>query len=366
MSIGNPRVYCQRLALYLLAMLAALGGVGCAARERPGDLRYRQTPSPADRYPAPLLLSRAMIWHAARHNAFGDLIHWRGAWYACCREGSSHTSIDGQVRILRSSDFQSWTSAAVLRGQSGLRDAHFAVTPNGELLLNTVEVSDAVRGRCRSVLFRNKDGLTWSGPVPYGDPNVWIWRIRQHAGSMFGVGYSTDIEQRFIRLYRSNDNGITWAALSDPVTTGYPNETELVFDRSGALGLLIRRDSDGSGYPTTALWVTSLPPYNQWLSRDLGTRFASPCVVQLPDGRKLAAGRFSSPNRIALAWLDDAAPTLVECLPLAEERDIGYPGMVLYAGSFFLVYHVDDGKGAMIYSAKVRVPKSGSVSGVPH
>jgi hypothetical protein len=331
----------RRPLLLLVGWLLVAGALGYALRERSRRvaalLSLPRPKSAASLYPAPVLLSSAQIWSGARHNAFGDLIRWNNTWYACCREGSSRASADGVVR-------------------AGLRDAHFTETGDGGLLLNTAETTDAVKGRCQSVLFRSDDGRTWTGPVSYGDPDVWIWRLRGNQNALFGVGYSTRPEQRFLRLYRSEDRGRTWTAHHDPVTAGYPKETDLWVEPGGAVSLLVQRDSDGKPQPTTALWVTGITPYDQWVTENVGVRFASPCLVQLPDRRLLAAGRFYAPDRMSLGWLDPATPRLTECLPLVKGPDCGYPGAVYHHGILYLVYHVGKGKGAALYAAQVRVP----------
>src|SRR5688572_16013636 len=56
------------------------------------------------------VLSSQMVWDAAPHNAFTDLIRWKDRWYCSFREGEAHGSYDGKVRILASTDGKIWQS----------------------------------------------------------------------------------------------------------------------------------------------------------------------------------------------------------------------------------------------------------------
>lgn len=311
----------------------------------------------------PVILQQGKIWNAAPHNAFGDLIRFRGAYLACFREGATHASADGKMRVLRSRDFRTWESVALLEGPlDGLRDGHFCETAEGELLLSTVVYNAAGPTTHQAVLYRSWDGVEWTGPTNYGDPNVWAgWRLRRRDDVLYSMGYSlTPVSATpgpgFIRLYRSDDHGHSWTPVSDPVTGNYPNECELFWIGS-TLYVLVRRDSAGLGYPTTALLLSASPPYTSWATVNLGKRFASPCVAQLRDGRWLAGGRFYSPNRMSLAWLDPIGGALTEAVELARDPDVAYPGLVVSGRVAWTVYYSAVGGQADIYGAEVAMPK---------
>jgi len=52
----------------------------------------------------PEIVSVAKIWDQGNHNAFTDLIRWRGKWYCSFRESEAHVGGDGQLRVLVSDD----------------------------------------------------------------------------------------------------------------------------------------------------------------------------------------------------------------------------------------------------------------------
>src|SRR5258705_12334682 len=62
----------------------------------------------------PELLEVRKIWDHAPHNAFTDLIRFKGNWFCVFREGQAHVSADGALRVITSKDAQTWTSAALL------------------------------------------------------------------------------------------------------------------------------------------------------------------------------------------------------------------------------------------------------------
>ena len=54
------------------------------------------------------------IWDQGKHNAFTDLVRFKDKWYCTFREGDAHVGGDGKIRILVSSDGESWESAALI------------------------------------------------------------------------------------------------------------------------------------------------------------------------------------------------------------------------------------------------------------
>src|SRR3954465_12321245 len=76
------------------------------------------------------------IWDAAPHNAFTDLTRFNDRWVCVFREGKSHVSPDGAIRVLTSADGKDWESAALLTSATmDLRDPKVVVTPKKELMI---------------------------------------------------------------------------------------------------------------------------------------------------------------------------------------------------------------------------------------
>jgi hypothetical protein len=308
----------------------------------------------ADAPPKPELLESRKIWDAAPHNAFTDLIRFKDAWYCCFREGAAHVSPDGAVRIITSTDGQKWTSAARLaRDGADLRDAKLTITPDGQLMLNTVAAFPAGSPvRHRSMVWFSADGKEWGEGKEIGEPNFWIWRVAWRDKTAYAVGYGT-AGPKVARLYSSAD-GIDYKPLVETLhDQGEPNEAGLTFLPDGTLLCLLRRDEGKA----TALLGRSKPPYKGWTWKDLGQRIGGPAMIRLPDGRLVAGVRLLDKRaRTSLCWVDPDAGKLTEFLTLPSGGDTSYPGLVMHEGVLWVSYYSSHEGKTCIYLAKVRLP----------
>jgi hypothetical protein len=297
------------------------------------------------------------IWDEAPHNAFTDLVRFQDQWFCVFREGQSHVSPDGALRIIASNDGLHWESAALITSEnSDLRDAKINVTPDGRLMLCGAEaLHDRAEKSHQSLVWFSEDGRQWSDRIEVGDPNVWLWRVTWHGPTAYGVGYGCGSAERFVRLY-SSENGADFVTLVDRLyEEGYPNETSIVFDNDTAYCLL-RRD----GQPNEALLGTAEPPYRQWSWRGLGARMGGPHLILLPDGRMLAAVRlYDQSVRTSLCWIDRENATYTEALRLPSGGDTSYPGLFFWDNHLWVSYYSSHEGKTSIYLAKVDVtPRS--------
>lgn len=304
------------------------------------------------------------IWDQAAHNAFTDLIRFQGKWYCVFREGQSHVSPDGALRVLQSEDAKTWTSAALITsGDGDLRDAKITVTPQGQLMLSGASAlhppSDV---RHQSLVWFSDDGENWSESVKIGEPDFWIWRITWHEGTAYGVGYATS-GPKIARLYKSEDGRKFEVLVENLHDVGYPNESSILFLEDDTALCLLRRDLE----PNEALLGRSQPPYTEWTWDGLGIRVGGPHLLQLPDGRIVAAGRdYVGGATTRLWWLDlgepasqQPQPSLEEIVKLPSGGDTSYPGLVWYEGRLWVSYYSSHEGKTNIYLAEVQLPQSG-------
>lgn len=293
------------------------------------------------------------IWDQASHNAFTDLVRFQDRWFCVFREGKAHVSPDGALRVITSTDGDTWESAALITsGDSDLRDAKITVTPDGQLMLAGAEaLHDKSRQTHQSLVWFSPDGRTWSDKHEIGDPNIWLWRITWHDDKAYGVGYGCG-KERLVRLYVSSD-GKRYETLVDRLhDVGYPNETSLVFD-GDTLYCLLRRDGESN----TGLLGISQPPYTQWEWKGLGVRIGGPHMLRLPDGRFVSAVRlYDGSVRTSLCWIDPQAGTCTEFLALPSGGDTSYAGLVFHDGLLWVSYYSSHEEKTAIYLAKVRIP----------
>ena len=312
-------------------------------------------PAPADQGGEAKLIEVRKIWDAAPHNAFTDLIHHEGGWYCVFREGSTHVSADGALRVLVSEDGLDWTSAAEIRvPNADLRDAKISVAPDGRLMLcGAGALHQPAAAKHQSYVWYSKDGREWGEAIPIGEPNYWIWRITWHGGKAYGVGYSTS-DDRGTRLYVSEDGRNFEVLVPELVEGDYPNEASLLFREDGSALCLLRRDGKSE---SSALLGSAEPPYRDWSWRDLGVHVGGPDLRALPDGRIIAAGRKHEGGIGTRLWLlDPDAAELRELLTLPSGGDTSYPGLAYVEGLLWVSYYSSHEGKTSIYLARVELP----------
>jgi hypothetical protein len=203
--------------------------------------------------------------------------------------------------------------------------------------------------RTQSLAWFSHDGRVWSEAAEVGEPNVWLWRVTWQRGRAFGIGYSATGRQ-FARLYISHD-GLHYAALGDDLFgKGLASEGSLLFLEDDTALCLLRRDEKGA----SSLLGSARPPYRLWNWKDLGLRLGGANLMQLADGRMVAAGSLDSGDgRMVLCWLDPQAGTLKQFLALPSGGDTGGPGLVFEDGLLWVSYHSSHQGKTGIYLAKV-------------
>jgi len=299
------------------------------------------------------------LWDRAPHNAFTDLVRFKGQWFCVFREGKAHVSPDGALRVLTSPDGEAWVSAALITSTNGdLRDAKISITPKGELMLSGASaLHQPAAAKHQSLAWFSKDGKAWSPPVVIGETNQWLWRTTWHKRTAYSAGYDTGGE-KFVRLYSSKDGQQFDTLVPRLFEEGYPNETSIVFLPDDTSLCLLRRD----GNPASGQLGSSKPPYTDWQWKDLGVKIGGPHMIQLPDGRIVAAVRlYDGTVRTSLMWLDAKSGKLTEFLKLPSSGDSSYAGLVWHVGFLWVSYYSSHEGKTSIYLAKVRLPRDGKV-----
>ncbi|MFN7938270.1 MAG: hypothetical protein U0R19_33385 [Bryobacteraceae bacterium] len=312
----------------------------------------------------PRLLEVTRIWDESPHNAFTDLVRFRGRWFCAFREGKGHASPDGQMRVLTSKDAKTWTSAAIVRSDRGdLRDAKLSVTPDNQLMLSgAAALIPSTPHRHQSMAWFSKDGAQWSQPFAIGDPDFWLWRVTWHGKAAYSTGYSTQVNRnlRTFRLYRSEDGRKFQTLVENLAIPNSPGESTLRFSPGGEAICLVRRDPYTGQPPIPATAATALlgraqAPYTKWDWKDTGTRVGGPNFIRLADGRHVAAVRLHDGKvRTSLCWLDVDSAKLEEFLPLPSSGDSSYAGLVAEGDTLHISYYSTHEQKTSIYLAKVR------------
>ncbi len=311
-------------------------------------------PPHANKTAAPQVKEVHKIWARAPHNAFTDLVRFKERWYCAFREGSSHVSPDGALRVITSADGEAWQPTALLADpKADLRDPKLTVTGDGRLMLSAAAAPlSPGASRYRSLVWFSMEGRDWSEAAAVADPDMWLWRVTWRRGIAYGFGYHA-VGQGYLRLYVSRD-GSAFRAHSNPILDGgSPTESSILFLDDETALCLVRRE----GAAPTAQLGLSRPPYRAWEWKDLGVRIGGPHLASLPDGRIVAAGRlYDGRQRTALGWLDPREGRFHEILTLPSGGDNGYPGLVFHDGLLWVSYYSSHEGKAAIYLAKVKLP----------
>jgi len=305
---------------------------------------------------SPEILSVRKIWDRGTHNAFTDLVRFRGKWYCTFREAEGHVKGDGRLRVIVSGDGETWTSAALLAGDGiDLRDPKLCVTPAGRLMVvagGSVYRDGTFVGRQPRVAFSD-DGQTWTPSQRVLDEGDWLWRVTWHEGRAYGVTYNihTVPEGEWALELVASDDGVQYERITKLLIPDRPNETTLRFLPGDEMMALVRREAG-----TKHGWIgTSRPPYTDWTWHETDHRLGGPNFIRLPDGTLWAGSRsYENGARTILARL--GRNTYEPVLTLPSGGDCSYPGLVWHDGLLWMSYYSSHEGKTSIYLAKIRIP----------
>lgn len=314
-----------------------------------------QTTEPVPRVSAELV-SVAKIWDQAPHNAFTDLIHWKGKFYCAFREGKGHAGDLGKLRVLASVDGENWNSAGLIEdAKFDLRDAALTEMPDGRLMvLGGAQIPGKSTG---TFVCFSEDGVQFSAPEIVIAPGRWLWRTTRQGEDSFGVAYGAPERANASSLLKTRDGRNYETVVSDLLNDGeWPTEARIRFDGDATAYCLHRRDGKTK---KTAMLGVSKPPYREWQWKDLGQRLGGPNFIETPNGQWLAVGRlYDAPVRTELLQLDVEQGSMRSILKLPSGGDTSYPGMVWHNDFLWISYYASHEGKTSIYLAKVKISES--------
>lgn len=322
----------------------------------------------------PEIVSVTKIWDQGHHNAFTDLIRWRGKWYCTFREADAHVGGDGQLRVLESDDGEKWNSVALVTEKGiDLRDPKLSVTPDDRLMITaggSVYEGKTLKGRQPRVSF-STDARTWTAPQRVLSEGEWLWRVTWYGGKAWGASYNASARTTpaakeasasgkvepgpadwKLKLVASSD-GVKYDVVAHLDVPGHPNETTLRVMPDGEMIALVRCEGGN-----TFGWIgRSRAPFTQWTWKETTHRLGGPNFIRLPDGALWAGGRsYPGGAKTVLARMTrdgGYAPALT----FPSGGDTSYPGLVWHNGLLWMSYYSShEGGKSAIYVAKIKVP----------
>lgn len=301
------------------------------------------------------------IGYKADHNAFVDLCAFNQQLFCCYREAENHLSADGTIRIL-SLDYAGNVlhSSQITIPKTDLRDPKITLTPEGHIMLiayaRQTSIDNKTIGR-RNLMWVSQTGHSWTAAKEFADRGWWLWRVRWHNNQAYGFAYNR--KQNAIHLYSGNPRRSFHLHQPRVLSLfkhkkGYPNESDLIFDKNKAFAL-VRRDADSY----SAQLGHSTFPYKQWRWTDLGRYIGGPVMLRLDTNFALIAGRIVKQGRLVtgLLKMNLSNGHLQELLILPSKGDNSYPGLLIKEGKLYISYYSshEDNKSC-VYLAEINLP----------
>ena len=298
-------------------------------------------PATADGGPEVEVMNVRRTFHNGEHNAFTDLVRYRGKFYLTfrsCPDGHMvHPS--ASILILASEDARQWRKVHQFRVRHrDTRDPHFLVFQD-KLLVYTGTWYSGETTLPRDEYDLNKhlgyaawstDGERWHSPIMLeGTFGHYIWRAAAFGGKAFLCGRrKTEFDVRprgegpkVESIMLESDDGLIWRKRS-VFQEIEGDETAFLFQPKGEIIGIGRRGR------RHAQLLRSEPPYSKWRRQELDRYIGGPLLVRWGD-RLVVGGRKSIGDRgpkTSMYWLVNGK--LKEFAELPSGGDTSYPGFI--------------------------------------
>ena len=294
-----------------------------------------------------VLLQIRRIYGDGRHNAFTDLLFWKGHYYLGFRTAEQHGLLpNGDVLVLRSRDLHTWEPCA--RFDTGGDDRDPKLVNAGDRLAVMFgtwvprwgDGTRSIPGLSHDMISHvalSRDGLCWSVPRQVHGVNYWLWRTLATEEGYWCAAYHFPVRQdrdrRSIHLLHSPDL-LNWTLRSVMKVGGGCGEAALYRPAPNTLHCILRAEGG-----TDHSWFgMSVEPYTEWTWHDLGVMIHAPVVLPIA-GRWIVAGRSraedlpaevrpSDSGHHTSVWeIGDRSATHLLTVPSAG--DCSYPGLAI-------------------------------------
>ena len=305
----------------------------------------------AAQLPKVRIVSVQRIFDNGEHNAFTDLVRFRGKYYLTFRSCPDGHMVHptSSIIILASDDAKSWRQVHRFHvDKRDTRDPHFLIFKE-KLFVYTgtwycgdgsPAASDYNINQHLGYAVWTEDGDAWGDPTMLeGTYGHYIWRAAVFGGKAFlcarrkhEFAELSDRSQKD-RIMESamleSDDGLIWKkrALFQEQDG---DETAFLFQQDGSVIAVARRGGKN------AELCRSQPPYKSWRRTDLGRYIGGPLLAEWGDFY-LVGGRKRDENGYvtALYWLQDGR--LFQFAELPSGGDNSYPGFLQLAPDKALV-----------------------------
>jgi len=295
----------------------------------------------ADRLPDVRVSNVRRVFHNGEHNAFTDLIRFKGKFYLTFRSCPDGHMVHptSSIIILSSTDASQWKQMhrfSVARRDT--RDPHFLAFKERLFVYTgtwysgetTLRREDYDLNKHLGYAVWSEDGANWHGPIMLeGTFGHYIWKANTFDGKAYLCGRrkrnfaipprgeGSLVESAMLE----SDDGLIWRTrtLFQEVNG---DETAFQFEADGSIIAISRRGRD------KAQVLRSRWPYTQWERKDLDRYIGGP-LLAVWGGRYVVGGRKNAGDRgykTSMCWL--VGDQLHEFAELPSGGDNSYPGFV--------------------------------------
>lgn len=294
------------------------------------------------------------IVNDGKHNAFTDLIYWKGLFYLAYTASDYHSgSIESKIVIMTSPDAKKWVTNSLLDGEGNdIRDPKFTVIKD-RLFVYCLKYAGFFAFPTLSVYSYTIDGISWS-EIKNIDLNKWlIWRPKTCDGkTWYAPFYWYDFGESY--LMKSN-NGIDWSVVSRIYRGDNNNETELAFLNDTTMVIAGRMEASDNffEYPEgfTVIFKSSYP-FKNWTNykKNYITRLDGPNLFTYR-GNVYAIGRYQPESCFLTQYFSSIFNKkrtsifliknneLIYLSDILSGGDTSYPGSVIIGDSLYFSYY---------------------------
>ncbi len=281
------------------------------------------------------------VFYNGEHNAFTDLIRFKGKFYLTFRNCPDGHMVHptSSIIILASDDAKAWEQVHRFSvAKRDTRDPHFLIF-KGKLFVytgtwysgeTTLKSEDYDLNKHLGYAAWSEDGTKWHSPIMLeGTFGHYIWRANTFEGKAYLCGRR---KKNFAMAPRGegaivesvmleSDDGLIWRTRSlFQEVNG--DETAFQFEADGGIIAVGRRGRDN------AQLLRSERPYTQWQRKDLDRYIGGPLLMRW-SGRYVVGGRKTIGDRgpkTSMCWL--VGDELHEFAELPSGGDNSYPGFI--------------------------------------
>ncbi|HPM81461.1 MAG TPA: hypothetical protein PLF81_12220 [Candidatus Anammoximicrobium sp.] len=331
------RTLCHNAVFIVTAVLTSLGNLAAQAAQ-------------SDTLPQVRVASVRRVFHNGEHNAFTDLVRFKGTFYLTFRSCPDGHMVHptASIIVLASDDAQQWRQVHRFSvAERDTRDPHFLIFRDRLFVYTgtwysgatTLPREDYDLNKHLGYAAWSDDGTKWHSPIMLeGTFGHYVWRAaawgdkaylcgrRKIGFAVAPRGEGNEVES----LMLESDDGLIWRkrAVFQEIAG---DETAFLFEPDGSVLAVGRR----GGAPAQLL--RSAPPYTKWGRRDLDRYIGGPLLTKWGD-RYLVGGRKTTEGggpKTSLCWL--VGDQLHEFAEFPSGGDNSYPGFVELAPGRALV-----------------------------